>query len=112
MLTATEESLAARARDLTRLLAALADARLSTDTVQLSSKAGGGSLPLLELPSRCLKLRIAGMSANALEAKLRRNDPPVIGRIEDDAFVMDMRTVQEDELAIIAAAISSVLGAT
>lgn len=109
MLTEKEESLAARARDLTRLLASLTDARLTVDTVRLSSKAGGGSLPLLELPSRCLKLRIAGISANALELKLRRNDPPIIGRIEDDAFVMDMRTVQEGELAIIVAAIASVL---
>lgn len=110
MLTETEESLAARARELTLRLETLTDARLSIDTVRLSSKAGGGSLPLLELPSRCLRLRIAGMAANALQMKLRQHEPPIIGRIEDDAFVMDMRTLQDDEVAIIAAAISSVLG--
>ncbi len=112
MLTEKEESLAARARDLERRLESLADARLAIDTVRLPSKAGGGSLPLLELPSRCLKLRIAGLSANALELKLRRNEPPIISRIEDDAVVMDIRTIQEDELAIIASALSSVLSTT
>jgi L-seryl-tRNA(Ser) seleniumtransferase len=109
MLNDKEEHLAACARDLMGRLEALGDPRLSIEAVRLSSKAGGGSLPLLELPSRCLKLRIAGVSANALEAKLRRNEPPIIGRIEDDAFVMDMRTIQDDEFTIIASALSSVL---
>jgi L-seryl-tRNA(Ser) seleniumtransferase len=111
MLNEKEESLAARARELTLRLESLADARLAIDTARLPSKAGGGSLPLIELPSRCLRLRIAGVSANALELKMRRNDPPIIGRIEDDAFVMDMRTIQDDEFPIIASALSSVLGA-
>ncbi|MFO7708769.1 MAG: L-seryl-tRNA(Sec) selenium transferase [Desulfobacterales bacterium] len=110
MLTEKEESLAARARELTRRLESFADPRLAVGTVRLFSKAGGGSLPLLELPSRCLTLRIAGVSSNALESKLRRNEPPVIGRIEDDAFVMDLRTIQDDELPIIVSAIASVLG--
>jgi L-seryl-tRNA(Ser) seleniumtransferase len=111
MLNEKEESLAARARELTLRLESLADARLAIDTARLPSKAGGGSLPLIELPSRCLRLRIAGVSANTLELKMRRNDPPIIGRIEDDAFVMDMRTIQDDEFPIIASALSSVLGA-
>jgi L-seryl-tRNA(Ser) seleniumtransferase len=46
---------------------------------------------------------------NALERRLRRNEPPIIARIEDDAYVMDLRTVQEQELGIIASALSSVL---
>ena len=29
------------------------------------------------------------------------NDPAIIGRIEDDLFVMDPRTIQKDELSII-----------
>ncbi len=109
MLNETEESLADRARDLTRRLEALADPRLAIDTVRLSSKAGGGSLPLLELPSRCLKLCIAGWSANKLESRLRGNEPPIIGRIDDGAFIVDLRTIQDDELPIIVSALSSVL---
>jgi L-seryl-tRNA(Ser) seleniumtransferase len=109
MLSEGEESLAARAEELAGRLALLADPRLSVQTVSLPSKAGGGSLPLLELPSRCLKLRIAGLSANALELSLRRNAPPIIGRIEDEAYVMDLRTIQADEPPIIAAAVATVL---
>jgi L-seryl-tRNA(Ser) seleniumtransferase len=32
---------------------------------------------------------------------MRYNDPPIIARIEDDLYVMDPRTIQEDEFAAI-----------
>jgi len=109
MLTEKEASIEARARELARQLAALADARLEVDLVRRPSKAGGGALPLLELPSCCLRVRMQGVSVNALELRLRRNAPPIIARIEDDAYMMDLRTVQGDELEIIASAFSSML---
>jgi L-seryl-tRNA(Ser) seleniumtransferase len=109
MLTETEASIEARARELAGHLAALGDARLSSELVRRPSKAGGGALPLLDLPSCCLRIRIQGMSANALELGLRRHEPPIIARIEDDATMMDLRTVQTGDLPIIAAALSAVL---
>jgi L-seryl-tRNA(Ser) seleniumtransferase len=111
MLTEKEASIVARAEELARRLSALGDPRLGCDLVRRPSKAGGGALPLLDLPSCCLRLRVQGLSANALEMSLRRNDPPIIARIEDDACVVDLRTVQEEELAIIASALSAVLQA-
>ncbi len=109
MLTEKEPSIEIRARELAGYLSALADARIACDIVRRPSKAGGGALPLLDLPSCCLQVRIQGVSANALELRLRRNDPPIIARIEDDAYVMDLRTVQPEELPIIASALSAVL---
>jgi L-seryl-tRNA(Ser) seleniumtransferase len=106
MLTEKEASIELRARELAQRLAALADVRLSCELVRRPSKAGGGALPLLDLPSWCLQVRIRGVSANALEIGLRRNDPPIITRIEDDACIMDLRTVQPEELEMIAAALS------
>jgi len=109
MLTDTETAIAARAAVLARALASLSGSRLAVDLVRLPSKAGGGALPLLELPSRCLRIRVDGLSANALELRLRGGDPPVIGRIEDDAFVMDVRTIQNDEFPLIESALASIL---
>ena len=109
MLTDTETAIATRAAVLAQALAGLSDSRLAVDLVYLSSKAGGGALPLLELPSRGLRIRVDGLSANALERRLRGGDPPVIGRIEDDAFVMDVRTVQNDEFPLIESALASIL---
>ncbi len=109
MLTETESAVAARAAVLAQALAGLSASRLAIDLVRLPSKAGGGALPLLELPSRCLRIRVDGLSANALELRLRGGDPPIIGRIEDDAFVMDVRTLQNDEFPLIESALASIL---
>jgi len=109
MLTMKLDEIANRAARLGERLHEIGDPRLHITLVDLSSKAGGGALPLLDLPSRCLKLSIQGLSVNALEKSMRRNNPPIIGRIEDDGFVMDPRTVQDDDLPIIRAAFETVL---
>ncbi len=111
MLTEKEGAIAVRAERCANQLAALADSRLKVDLVSRPSKAGGGALPLLELPSRCIRLRVEGLPVNALELRLRRNDTPIIGRIENDAFVMDMRTILDDEIPILVSAIASALEA-
>ncbi len=110
MLTASEEAIAPRAAELAGRLAALGNPRLRVDIVRLPSKAGGGALPLLELPSRCVRVEIAGVSPNSLEQQLRANDPPVIARIDEEALVMDLRTIQDDEFPIIVAALESIVG--
>jgi len=70
-----------------------------------ASKVGGGALPLLVIPT-CLVALVPGrLSANAIEQKLRDYDPPIISRVEKDQVLLDVRTVQEPELRILAGAI-------
>ena len=83
--------------------------RLRIELIELFSKAGGGALPLLELPSKGLKIQIEGLSVNTLEINMRKNFPPIIGRIEDDAFIIDPRTLQDDDLPSIEAAFELIL---
>jgi L-seryl-tRNA(Ser) seleniumtransferase len=109
MLTMKREEIVNRASRLAEDLNKTGDSRLQVSLVDLSSKAGGGALPLLDLPSRCLRLTIQGLSVNTLEKNMRRNSPPIIGRIEDDGFVLDPRTLLEDDLPIIRSAVESVL---
>ena len=111
MLTEPEESILTRAEGLASRLRALGDRRLAVEIVCRPSMAGGGSLPTMELPSRCVSVRVQGVPDHRLELALRRHEPPVIGRIEDGAFVMDARTLQADEPALVAAAFESVLKA-
>jgi L-seryl-tRNA(Ser) seleniumtransferase len=75
--------------------------RIAAVLLACNSRAGGGSLPLLNLPSRCVGIRINGISANAIERWLRNATPPVIGRIENDQFIMDPRTLQEEDMDIV-----------
>jgi L-seryl-tRNA(Ser) seleniumtransferase len=101
MLSATADELRARAD-------AMAD-RLGTgrvEVVALRSTVGGGSLPGETLPSWGLAL--AGGSPDRRLAALRAGDPIVIGRIDDGRVVVDLRTVDPDADAALAAAIGRV----
>jgi L-seryl-tRNA(Ser) seleniumtransferase len=101
-----------RAQQLAEQLVALGDNRLALEIVDHTSKAGGGSLPLLELPTKGVAIKIKGLSANTIEVFMRERDIPVIGRIEDDAFLVDPRTVQEDELELITEAFKALMERT
>ena len=56
-------------------------------------------------PPSALALRAADRSADALDASLRAGDPPIIGRIADGELLLDPRTVADDELELVAAAL-------
>jgi L-seryl-tRNA(Ser) seleniumtransferase len=100
--TARTERLAAR-------LEKMADRGLEITSAQTVARAGGGSLPLLEIPSRCLRVRLDSLSAQEIERFMRGQPTPIIGRIENDRFVLDLRTVQEDELNAIETAFRKLL---
>ena len=68
------------------------------------STVGGGSLPGETLPTWLLTIDAgdAAGGAQALAARLRAGEPPVVARIEDDGVLIDPRTVlpgQEEPLA-------------
>ena len=109
MLTLPYDDIAKQAARLGNMLENINDARLSIKLVDLSSRAGGGALPLLDLPSKCVGVKVEGMSVNAVERYMRNNMTPIIGRIEDDLFIIDLRTIQEDELQFIESAFSGML---
>ncbi len=91
------------------MLENIGNSRMEIKLIDRSSMAGGGSLPLLDLPSKCVGIKLKGISADAIKEYMRRNTPPVVGRIEEDLFVMDLRTIQDDELQIIATAFKNML---
>ena len=110
MLTMNIGDIETRAANLAEELENIGKSRLKITIIERSSRAGGGALPLLELPSRCLAIRVKGMSANALEKSMRENDPPIISRIEDDAYTMDPRTLRDEDLPIILDAFEKIMG--
>ncbi len=68
----------------------------------MNSRPGGGSYPGLTLPTRCLTIRPKAMSVTTLDKALRAFDPPVMGRIEDNWFIIDPRTLQPGQDKILA----------
>lgn len=109
LLTCPIDEIEKKAIKLKEMLDQLDNQQLSVALIDSTSKAGGGSLPLSELPTKCIGIQISEMSASVIEKTMRKNDPPVIGRIEDNIFLMDMRTVAAEELTEIANAIRTCL---
>ena len=109
MLTLSYDSIKENADRLGNFLGEIRNLRIQVEIVDLSSRAGGGALPLLELPSAGVGIKIKGISADSIRKGLRKTSPPIIGRIEHDVFIMDLRTVQDDELLIIKTAFEKIL---
>ncbi len=107
MIAARPEDLRARAE---ALVARLDDPSAGAHAVAVSSTVGGGSLPGETLASWAVALP----GSDALQARLRRGTPAVIGRIEDGRVLLDLRTVDpgrdEDLVRAIAAAIPDAPG--
>ena len=58
-------------------------------------------MPEQNIASRSVVLEPARLSVSELERSLRKQDIAVIGRIENDRLLLDVRTVQDDELTLI-----------
>jgi L-seryl-tRNA(Ser) seleniumtransferase len=68
---------------------------------------GGGTLPAAPIPSMAVSLAVA--DPQQLAARLRAQATPVIGRIAQGRFLLDMLTVESDDIASLAAAIRAAL---
>ncbi len=70
---------------------------------------GGGSLPGGSLPTKLVAIQGGGkLSVKAIGERLRRLDFPVIGRISEDALLLDPRTVLPEEDDIVIKAIQGI----
>jgi len=69
---------------------------------------GGGSTPGQSLPTRLVAVRHTTHSAQALEAILQQNSPPIMARVEADRLLLDLRTVFEDQDETVAQAFAQI----
>jgi L-seryl-tRNA(Ser) seleniumtransferase len=106
MLSMSPQMVARRARRLQRLLPVHVREAYRPQMLDGNSAVGGGALPLAHLPTRLLAVRPTFCSVSELERRLRAQQPALIGRIAQDHFLLDLRTVQEREIPDVATALS------
>ncbi|NCB30278.1 MAG: L-seryl-tRNA(Sec) selenium transferase, partial [Clostridia bacterium] len=82
---------------------------LVADMVESEAQIGAGSVPNETIPSRAVRLRAEGITADMLSHKLLQRTEPVASRIHKDAVLLDMRTVPDGALERLATAVSSCL---
>lgn len=76
------------------------------DVIELASQIGSGALPVANLPSAGLAIapvpeRGRGEALDALHLRLRRLPVPIIGRVQQDRLLLDLRCL-EDEAGLLA----------
>ena len=104
MLTASADEILARVNALTTALAAMNGWRC--EVLPGASAVGGGSAAGVELPTWLAAITKDEISADALESMLRRQSPPIVGRIEDGRVVLDLRTVLPSQDSLLLALLS------
>ncbi len=99
-----------RARALLAALPAEVGAVLQPALEPSSAQIGSGALPLEELPSWAVVLSPKGKGVEELARHLRLDRPPVVGRVQHGRLWLDLRTVREDEIGWVAAALTRAAG--
>jgi L-seryl-tRNA(Ser) seleniumtransferase len=96
LMTRSIEEIEAMAKRAAALINADKAAGISASVRDGRSVIGGGSLPGQTLPTRVVSMD-SEAGAAALQRAFLDADPPVIGRIHKDAFILDPRTVLDEE---------------
>ena len=106
MLQESADHVRTRAEELRRQLETrLPQGCARLDVIEGTSRAGGGALPMCEIPTALLRVSLEAGDAQGCEEFLEHDcDIPIIARISQDAVLFDLRTVSgDDECGLIAA---------
>lgn len=109
MLTTDPAVLAHRAGRLRDLLLPLPWPATPPTLLADVSTPGGGSFPAARLPTTVVSLDPGPLGADGLAQRLRLSSPAVVGRVREGQVLLDPRTVAEDEIAGVAAAVQQAL---
>lgn len=101
MITEKKEILRKRAESLMEKLV-IDGVGFEAKVIESSGMIGGGSLPVALLPGYAVEIEPLHCKVSILEKELRYGSVPIIARIEENKLILDMRTVMDDELSIIA----------
>jgi L-seryl-tRNA(Ser) seleniumtransferase len=97
MLAMPAEILERRALNLADVLRQRAPGLLTVNTRSDVSYVGGGAMPLTTLPTTVITVRPRNGSFSDWVQRLRTAKPALVGRVQDDWLVLDLRTVAQDE---------------
>lgn len=81
------------AQELAKHLDNAVRSKTHVEIVEESSCVGGGALPTTDLPGSAVAVRIPELSLETLALQLRRQQPAIVARIQDDALFFNLRTV-------------------
>lgn len=73
------------------------------------SQVGGGALPTTNLKTKLVAICLENLSLNDIAAKLRSRRPAILVRINDNKILIDVRTILDNEIIIIASSLTEII---
>jgi L-seryl-tRNA(Ser) seleniumtransferase len=114
MLARPKADIRAQAQRLTPMFAAAIGPQFAVDVVDCTSQIGSGALPLETIPSAGIAIKPAkeggGRLLLSLSSALRKLPMPVVGRVDHQALILDLRCL--DDEAAFAANLARLKGAS
>jgi L-seryl-tRNA(Ser) seleniumtransferase len=107
MIVRRPEDLQAVAQEMVRQLGTVKNAIIKIQPGY--SQTGSGSLPTQNLPTTLLAITPTTISEQDMAQRLRQHTPPIFTRIQNDQVLIDPRTLQAGEDAIVIEAVTSIL---
>lgn len=98
-----------RAKKVLRKLKKLIPHGVEFSIVEGGSQVGSGSVPVQTIPTKLLMVKSEALSAESLARSLRHRQPPVFPRVQNDAVLLDFRTIQEREDKVVLDALLAAL---
>ncbi|MDD4237670.1 MAG: L-seryl-tRNA(Sec) selenium transferase [Desulfotomaculaceae bacterium] len=109
MLTVPMSQLQQKASELAALLREVAGSRALVQLEESLSAVGGGAMPTAALPTAVVVIQPGKSSASELQEALRRGEPAVMGRVQEDKLLLDVRTIADGEFQLLAGAFAKAL---
>ena len=81
----------------------------AAQVVETAGQVGGGSCPGQTIPSWAVAVEPGRLTVDGLEEALRRREKPIIGRISQGRYLLDVRTLREADFPEIEEAVKEAL---
>ena len=111
LLTESIDQLQQRAEATAKVIQENSSDELTVETVSDTTYLGGGSVPGQEIATVCIILEHQSISPDEISKRLRTCKTPLLGRIHDNRFTIDFRSVFSSEDSSVANAVVEALNA-
>ncbi len=98
MITMSAQDILQKAQQLLNLLQEHFHAHMSLSLQDDVSRVGGGSFPERDLRTTLVCIKPKNISSTQLKQKLLNTTPPLLGRLEENSFCLDVRTLSDDDV--------------
>lgn len=109
MLTEPVDSLHRRAQSLAQAIGLEIHQQAQTVFEEGLSQVGGGAMPTADMPTGMVAIKPLNIPVEKLVERLRTGDPSVVGRVQGDRLLLDVRTIQPQDILQLIRALTQAL---